>query len=90
MKRKAGSEFVYQLFALLISIIIVHSTYVAWVLPNADAIIQEQLAKEAAGEPVIAERSMFVVMRDFEQEACFVLMLWALAIMGLKAHHALQ
>ncbi|HBQ02773.1 MAG TPA: MotA/TolQ/ExbB proton channel family protein, partial [Halieaceae bacterium] len=27
----------------------------------------------------------FVVIRDFEQEACFILMIWALAIMGLKA-----
>lgn len=90
MKRKAGSEFIYQVFALLISIIIVHTIYVAWVLPNADAIIQDQLAREAAGEPITTGRSMFVVMRDFEQESCFMLMLWALAIMGLKARHALQ
>ncbi|MBU3070151.1 MotA/TolQ/ExbB proton channel family protein [Aestuariicella sp. G3-2] len=90
MKRNAGSEFIYQLFALLISVIVVHSIYVAWVRPNADAILQEQLDKQAAGEPYVVQRSLFVVMRDYEQEACFVLMLWALAIMGHKAQRALQ
>lgn len=90
MKRNAGSEFIYQLFALLISVIIVHTIYVAWVRPNADAILQEQMDKQAAGESYVVQRSLFVVMRDYEQEACFVLMLWALAIMGLKAQRALQ
>ncbi len=90
MKRNAGSEFIYQLFALLISVIIVHSIYVAWVRPNADAILQEQLERQAAGEPYVVQRSLFVVMRDYEQEACFVLMLWALAIMGFKARQAIQ
>ncbi|GAB3095550.1 MotA/TolQ/ExbB proton channel family protein [Aestuariicella hydrocarbonica] len=90
MKRNAGSEFIYQLFALLISIIIVHSVYVAWVRPNADAILQEQMDKQAAGEPYVVQRSLFVVMRDYEQEACFVLMLWAMCIMGYKARQAIQ
>jgi biopolymer transport protein ExbB/TolQ len=28
---------------------------------------------------------MFVIVRDFEQEACFIIMLWAMAIMAYKA-----
>ena len=32
----------------------------------------------------VQERSVWVIVRDFEQEACFVLMLWAIAIMGYK------
>ena len=89
MNRNTGSEFIYQLFALLISIIIVHSIYVAWVRPNADAMLQEQLDRQAAGEDYVVQRSLFVVMKDYEQEACFVLMLWAVAIMGLKSRQAL-
>lgn len=90
MTRNNGSEFIYQLFALLISVIIVHSVYVAWVRPNADAILQEQLDRQAAGESYVVQRSLFVVMRDYEQEACFVLMLWALAIMGYKSQRAMH
>ncbi|NIB39830.1 MotA/TolQ/ExbB proton channel family protein [Pseudomaricurvus alkylphenolicus] len=90
MRRNAGSEFIYQLFALLIAVIIVHSLYVAWVRPNADAILQEQLDRQAAGEAYVVQRSLYVVMRDYEQEACFVLMLWAVAIMGYKTQRSLR
>jgi hypothetical protein len=34
---------------------------------------------------LITERSVFVLIRDYEQEACFILMFWAIAIMGYKA-----
>lgn len=90
MKRNAGSDFIYQLFALLISIIIIHTLYVAWLRPNADAILQDQMDRQAAGESFVAQRSLFVVMRDYEQEACFVLMFWALAIMAHKAQSAVS
>ncbi len=90
MRRNAGSEFIYQLFALLTSIIIVHSAYVAVIRPNADALLQQQFDQQAAGGAFIVQRSLYVVMRDFEQEACFILMFWALAIMVYKTRIALQ
>jgi len=90
MQRNAGSEFFYQQFALLTAVIIVHSIYVANNRPNADAILLEQMARQAAGESYIVQRSLYVVMKDYEQEACFILMLWALAIMGLKANRAIN
>ena len=31
------------------------------------------------------QRSFWVVIKDFEQEACFVLAFWVFAIMALKA-----
>ena len=36
----------------------------------------------------VQERSVWVIIRDFEQEACFVLMLWAIAIMAYKGVEA--
>jgi biopolymer transport protein ExbB/TolQ len=90
MKRNTGSDFIFQLFALMLSVIIVHAVYVAVIRPNADAIIQHQLEQQAKGEVFIAKRSMYVVLRDYEQETCFVLMLWALMIMGNKASAALS
>ncbi len=90
MKRSSGSDFIYQLFALLLSVIVVHTIYVAIVRPNADAILQVQMDRQASGEAYVVQRSLYVVMRDYEQEACFVLMLWAMAIMGYKARQAMH
>lgn len=85
-----SSEFLYQVFALLLSIIVVHSVYVTVIRPQADNILQEQLAREAAGEPYVADRSLVVIVKDFEQEVCFILMFWAMAVMGYKARRSLR
>lgn len=85
MKQKGlVSDLVYQVFALIISVIIVHAIYVAVIRPNADAVIAQQAILQEADPDYIQERSLYVVMRDFEQETCIILMLWALSIIGLK------
>ncbi|MDC1435883.1 MotA/TolQ/ExbB proton channel family protein [Gammaproteobacteria bacterium] len=85
MKQKGlVSDLVYQVFALIISVIIVHAVYVAVIRPNADAIMAQQIILQEADPSYIQERSLYVVMRDFEQETCIILMLWALSIIGLK------
>jgi len=89
MKQHATSELIFQLFALLISIIVVHAVYVILIRPNANAILEQQLAMEAAGEPYVTERSLYVVVKDYEQESCFILMFWSIAIMGFKARRTL-
>jgi hypothetical protein len=90
MKQKMSSEFIYQLFALLIAVIVVHAVYVGLIRPSADAQIQQQMELQAAGADFIPERSFTVVIRDFEQEACFILMIWAMAIMGYKGRRAME
>jgi len=79
-----SSEFIFQIFALLIAIIVVHGAYVGVIRPSADAALKEQVALQAAGGDYVPERSLSVVIRDFEQEACFILLIWALAIMAYK------
>ncbi len=90
MRKPASSEFLYQVIALMLAIIVVHTLYVTLVRPQANAIIAQQMAREAAGETYVAQRSIYVVVKDYEQESCFILMLWALAIMGFKAQRAVQ
>ena len=90
MKKNNSSEFFYQLFALLAAVIVVHTIYVALIRPAAAATIENQLTREAAGETVVTERTFYIVIKDYEQEACFVLMLWATAIMGYKARRSLR
>ncbi|MGV6807335.1 MAG: MotA/TolQ/ExbB proton channel family protein [bacterium] len=90
MQNRASSEFIFQLFALLGAIIVVHSIYVTLIRPNANAILQHQLEMEAAGQPVVVDRSIYVVLKDYEQESCFILMVWVIAIMGYKARRTLN
>jgi len=77
-------EFVYQFFALIFAAILVHGAYVSVVRPNAEVQLAEQRALVAQQPDAEVETSVYVVLKDYEQEACFVLMLWALAILGYK------
>ncbi len=89
MKHRMSSEFIYQLFALLIAVIVVHAVYVGAVRPSADAQIRQQMELQATGADYVPDRSLAVVIRDFEQEACFILLIWALAIMGYKGRRTM-
>ncbi len=90
MKHKMSSEFIFQLYALLIAVIVVHAAYVGVIRPSADAQLQQQIERQAAGEDFVPERTLTVVIRDFEQETCFILLIWALAIMGYKGRRTVQ
>ena len=70
-KKNIPVEFVFQLFALIIAIIVVHAFYVAVVRPNAVQVIEEQNMMAEADPDFIRERSVWVLIKDFEQEACF-------------------
>ncbi|MFW2440467.1 MAG: MotA/TolQ/ExbB proton channel family protein [Arenicellales bacterium] len=84
MKKIFPNEFIFQVFALLISFIIVHTVYVTLVRPSAASHMQQQAAALAADPGYIAESSFFVVIKDYEQETCFILMVWALLILVYK------
>ncbi|NKB97993.1 MAG: MotA/TolQ/ExbB proton channel family protein [Pseudomonadales bacterium] len=88
MKRQLPFEFIYQAGALVISIIIVHLLYVTIIRPNAEAIEATQAELQAQGA-FVQDRSVCVVLKDLEQESCFILMFWAVAIMGFKGRNAL-
>jgi biopolymer transport protein ExbB/TolQ len=84
MKQKYLSEVIYQIFALVIVIIVVHAIYVAVIRPNADIIQQQQTMMQEADENYVPERSVYIVLKDFEQETCIILFFWALSIIGMK------
>ncbi len=84
MKKILGTEFVYQIFSLVIAVIIVHAIYVAVIRPKADSIVKQQIEQVQNDKNYLPIRSVFVTLRDYEQEICFILMLWAFAIMGYK------
>ena len=84
MTRSYPLEFVFQVVALILASIIVHAVYVTVVRPKADVVLAERTARMQVDPDYVPDRSVWVIVRDFEQEACFVLMLWAIATMTYK------
>ena len=85
MKKNFPTEFVYQVFSLLIAIIVVHAIYVAVIRPDARAFMEREAQAIQADPSYVPTRSLPVVIKDYEQEACFILMFWAFAIIIYKA-----
>jgi biopolymer transport protein ExbB/TolQ len=90
VKRTFQNEFLYQVFALIVCVIITHAFYVTLVRPRAAEILAEQALQMQEDATFVPDRSPWVLIRDYEQEACFVLMFWAFAIMGYKAWFAVR
>ena len=84
MNRGFPVELVYQVFSLLIAFILVHALYVSFIRPQATAFLEQEALQMQADPDYVQQRSFFVVVKDYEQEACFILMLWAFAILGFK------
>jgi biopolymer transport protein ExbB/TolQ len=66
----------------------VHGFYVAMVRPNAEAVMAAQSAAMKADPDYVPQRSLWVIMKDYEQESCIILMLWAIAIIAYKTRAA--
>lgn len=88
--RRDTNELYFQLVALLLAIIVIHSVFVTVVRPNAESTISRHAAQVAAGQEYVVPRSFFIVIKDFEQESCFILLFWAAAIMAYKTRTALR
>ncbi len=78
------TEMVYQIFSLLLVFIIVHGTYVSLIRPKAESFLTMQQAQLLEQPDAVQEQNFYVVIRDFEQEACMILFFWALTILIYK------
>ena len=84
-RQQLPTELIFQVFTLLAAFIITHAVFVTIIRPQADAFITAEQLQLAQDPNYESQRNFYVVLKDYEQEACFVLMLWALAILGFKA-----
>jgi biopolymer transport protein ExbB/TolQ len=84
MFKHLSVEFFYQVFALILAAILVHGIYVSVIRPRAAADLEQEQALLAQQPDAEIHSSLYVVLKDYEQEACFILMVWALAILGYK------
>ncbi|MDD9802170.1 MAG: MotA/TolQ/ExbB proton channel family protein [Deltaproteobacteria bacterium] len=88
MRNYLSSGFLYQVAALLLSVALAHTVFAAWIRPGAEAVLAERALLLAQPDAPAPGRSLLVTLKDYEQEACFILLLWAMAIMGQKARAA--
>ncbi len=65
------SDMVRNFLVLIGSIIIVHLVYIGYIRPEANLLIE---AAQQAGKAT--PRELVIVLKDYEQEICFILMLW--------------
>jgi len=84
MKTRYPKEFLWSLGSLLAAVVVVHGIWSMWVRPNAQAVLSVQSEAMRKDPNYVPERSMFVIMKDWEQESCVILMIWAIAIIVLK------
>ena len=70
----------YMLGSLVASVVVVDLFYRVIVRPKAREISNLQ----QAGEMEVTETSIWVILRDFEQQACITLFLWAVALIAYK------
>lgn len=84
MKTRYPKEFLYSLATLIGATIVIHAIWTAWVRPNAQAVLAVQAEAMDKDPNYVPDRSMFVIMKDWEQESCVILMIWAVGMIVFK------
>jgi biopolymer transport protein ExbB/TolQ len=87
MLKVTGRELVYSLGSLLVIAILVQSVYATFIRPRAAAILaQPAVSTNEAGQKVERDlRSIFIIVKDYEQETAIILAAWSLALLALHA-----
>jgi biopolymer transport protein ExbB/TolQ len=65
------SDILKSFLVLIVSIVTVHLAYIGYVRPEADLLLE---TARQAGQS--APRNLMIVLKDYEQEICLILMLW--------------
>ena len=65
------SDIVKSFVVLIVSVILVHLAYIGYVRPEAELLLEA--AKQVSQSP---PRDLVIVLKDYEQEICIILMFW--------------
>jgi biopolymer transport protein ExbB/TolQ len=79
---------VYSISALLLAVIIIHSIWTLIIRPRAEAVLSQRITvvnSQDIKHQVIQLRSVYVILKDHEQELCVILCLWSLLLLGRQA-----
>lgn len=70
---------------LALAVIAIHLAYIGFIRPQAELVIE---AARLAGQS--APRDLLVILKDFEQEICLILMVWGTFLISDKCIHILK
>jgi biopolymer transport protein ExbB/TolQ len=79
---------VYSIAALLLSVILIHSFWTLIIRPRAEAVLSQRVAvtnSTGVKAQVLQLRSVYVILKDNEQEICVILCMWSLLLLGRQA-----
>jgi biopolymer transport protein ExbB/TolQ len=79
---------VYSISALLLSVIIIHSIWTLIIRPRAEAVLSQRVVVTNSKDvktQVLQLRSVYVILKDHEQELCVILCLWSLLLLARQA-----
>ncbi|MDJ0622314.1 MAG: MotA/TolQ/ExbB proton channel family protein [Desulfocapsaceae bacterium] len=79
------SDIVKNFIVLIASIIVVHLIYIGYIRPEANLLIE---TAQQSGNTV--PRELVIVIKDYEQEICFILMLWGSFLILSKCRRILR
>jgi biopolymer transport protein ExbB/TolQ len=82
---------VYSIAALLLSVIIVHSVYTLIIRPRAEAVLSQRVEITNTSNvktQVLQLRSIYVILKDHEQELCIILMFWSLFLIARQGYES--
>jgi len=79
------SDVIKSFLVLIISVILVHLAYIGYVRPEAELILE---AARQAGQS--GPRDLVIVIKDYEQEICIILMLWGSFLILSKCRKILR
>ena len=80
---------VYSISALLLSVIIIHSIWTLIIRPRAAAVLSQRVEvvnSQNTTHRVLQLRSVYVILKDYEQETCVILCMWSLLLLVRQAH----
>src|SRR5215203_1151723 len=84
---------VYSISALLLSVIICHSIWTLIIRPRAEAVLSQRVVVTTSSNvkaQVLQLRSVYVILKDHEQELCVILMFWSLFLLARQAQDTNQ
>jgi len=79
---------VYSISALLLAVIVIHSIWTLVIRPRAEAVLAQRITvtnSKNVKAQVIQLRSVYVILKDYEQEICVTLCMWSLLLLGRQA-----
>jgi len=87
MLKVTGREVLYSLGTLLAWAIIVQSVYATFIRPRAAAILaQPAVSVSQSGQKAERDlRSIFIIIKDYEQETAIILAAWSLTLLAHQA-----